>query len=89
MGNQILNLEEERCVPKIPIFIVILTGWGLGMCCPAAALGGYPIAWSGKDSKSTDVLTVLVGSKCPSAQILCEFGTMEKESGGGQTRGSL
>lgn len=52
------------------------------MCCPAAVLGGCPIAWSGKDSGSTDVLTALLGPKCPSAQILSQFGAAgERESG--------
>lgn len=48
VGSWTLNLEQEWCVPRISVLIVILTGRGPGMCCPAAQLHGCLIAWPGE-----------------------------------------
>ena len=69
MSNQALKLEEGRCVPPVLILTVVFTEGRLG-CAVWPQCWGVACSLVWEDSGSTEVLTLLLGSQCPSAQTL-------------------
>lgn len=88
-GNQTLNLEEEWCVPKIPISIVVLMGWGQGRAVQLLRGVGVPHSLVWKSIQKHRCADSPRGFQVPLCTNTLSTAPLGKESQSGQTRGSL